>query len=87
MRMALVAALDSDRRTCQLCSRPHRVGYACRYEVVICNMSPSAEHVSPCSLYAVMSCAGNAKLADIKARVEAFAAGFPMPGFEVDGLH
>ena len=26
---------------------------------------------------------GNAKLADLRARVEAFAAAFPMPGFEL----
>jgi hypothetical protein len=30
--------------------------------------------------------AGNEKLAAIRARVEAFAASFPMPGFEVDEL-
>jgi hypothetical protein len=35
----------------------------------------------------LLCCAGNAKLADIRARVEAFASGFPMPGFDVDGLH
>jgi glycine hydroxymethyltransferase len=29
---------------------------------------------------------GNEKLADIKARVEAFSSAFPMPGFDVSGL-
>lgn len=29
---------------------------------------------------------GHAKIADIRARVEAFAAAFPMPGFDVAGL-
>jgi hypothetical protein len=38
-------------------------------------------------VFRLLCCAGNAKLADIRARVEAFASGFPMPGFDVDGLH
>jgi len=34
----------------------------------------------------VVALEGNAKLADIKGRVEAFSASFPMPGFSTDGL-
>jgi glycine hydroxymethyltransferase len=29
---------------------------------------------------------GNATIADIRSRVEAFAGGFPMPGFSTKGL-
>jgi glycine hydroxymethyltransferase len=34
----------------------------------------------------IVALEGNAKLADIRARVEAFAAAFPMPGFDVASL-
>jgi glycine hydroxymethyltransferase len=34
----------------------------------------------------VKGISGNAKLADIRSRVEAFASSFPMPGFDVHEL-